>query len=141
MLSYTIQYRTDTCYYKTINVSFITVTICGKGVFPSHHQAMLWHPLGVSEFNSVLTVPTQRQHQIPQAKRVQSYKTTPGPALLSCDKPRLFTCVADPPDTVDCRLQKPLSWISEANQKSRLSPDFWQTSYKSVFHNPLLRFY
>nr|XP_023494606.1 protein FAM185A isoform X2 [Equus caballus] len=41
------------------------VCVEGRGV-PPHHLALLGYQLGVLQFNSILTLSTQREHQIPQ---------------------------------------------------------------------------
>ena len=53
---------------KVLNPNSITCRGSGVKVFSPHHRAILWHQTGVVQFNSILTLSTWRQHQIPQVK-------------------------------------------------------------------------
>ena len=102
----------------TINIRFCT-PIPTQGLGFQHIQAVLGYQQGVLLFNSVLTLSTQRGHQIPQVKGLV-HKTDPTPPpthtySLSLSRCRsqvqiIITCASDWP-AIERRFQQPPPWV------------------------------
>ena len=64
--------------------------VFGRGVLPHTTKQFLRYQLVVLQFNSILTLSTQRQSQIPQAKHSVLQDSPHHPISYACHKPRLL---------------------------------------------------
>ena len=111
---------------------------CG---LPTYPQAILsGQPAGVEEFNSILTLSTQREHQIPQIKGVvpQDYPphththTHSHTLQMPVPSPGCYLCFVDRPTTEEVYTTSSLGSINLLKQLTELRETFYLLDHQLI---------